>query len=898
MRFCLVLFALLNFVCICGQETVSPNYSRLPDKAYLHLDKNLYSQGDTIWAKAYVFHRNNNALSNNSYSLHIQVLSEQGKQVGTYKMLIVDGLGYGQMPVYESMKPGFYQIIAHTGHMKNFGQQFFYKQTIEVSNDKAEVSLKCFFNQESYVIGDTAKVMVSAYDEFQMLIPKKRFRYSLSHNEKVIKKGASRCSEEGAVSLWFPIKEGVKDDPYKLELTWYHEEADFSQTEKTECVFFPMNTEKLSIQFFPEGGNLIKGVNGRVAFEATNSVGDPVEVKGVLIENGEEILEVNSMHKGMGYFSLLPKAKKYTFRVTDPAVSDVDFELPEVKESGFAIAYLKQTEKDVLLFVSTSFDGPKQLSLWISQNDQLLNVYEFSVNKQRKFNLLKDILPEGLVTITITDEHNIPKAERLIYVTKEGSHVDVTLNENVYSQRKKVGVRIKTNHPDVKAHLSVSVIDSVIGNSPWLFPNSIKSYALLGSELKGELTNLDYYLGTSNRVEVHRNLLLMTHGWRCYSWITRQSQLDSIKLYDFNPIAGKVMKRSKPQANAKLTAMLFGQGLSFSEFMADENGRFMLTPAYNDRSSQKILFMAKNAQGKDNVRISLENRDSVLFGYVIDENRENLNSLLLDKNRYFSEDELIGADELPFLSYETKMLKELVVYGEQYNPEDEDAISESVTAFAAGNISGEDLVGGYSFASFVEQASFRAKYNFSTGTITVKSRGGSGISEEGSDDGNSDDEGAMIYVNDMRWGKDAGSLDFLTKEDIIEIVVLDPEGAYSMYGSEGEQGVILLRTRSQDLTDEKHTMSQNMAVFGKFINSKEFYQPVYETKQQDSLVVVDNRTTLHWSPFVTTDENGEAELEFYTDDIGGVKQVIIQGIDDDGHLYYQTEPFDVNVVGL
>lgn len=58
----------------------------------------------------------------------------------------------------------------------------------------------------------------------------------------------------------------------------------------------------------------------------------------------------------------------------------------------------------------------------------------------------------------------------------------------------------------------------------------------------------------------------------------------------------------------------------------------------------------------------------------------------------------------------------------------------------------------------------------------------------------------------------------------------------------------------------------------------------------------DTRVTLYWEPMLQTDENGKAEVSFYTGDIPGKKQVIVQGFDAEGNLYYQTGSFVVKDV--
>ena len=45
----------------------------------------------------------------------------------------------------------------------------------------------------------------------------------------------------------------------------------------------PIKENKVNLRFFPEGGNLIQGIESRVAFEATDEAGNPIDVFGVVM---------------------------------------------------------------------------------------------------------------------------------------------------------------------------------------------------------------------------------------------------------------------------------------------------------------------------------------------------------------------------------------------------------------------------------------------------------------------------------------------------------------------------------------------------------------------------------------------------------------------------------------
>jgi hypothetical protein len=63
---------------------------------------------------------------------------------------------------------------------------------------------------------------------------------------------------------------------------------------------------------------------------------------------------------------------------------------------------------------------------------------------------------------------------------------------------------------------------------------------------------------------------------------------------------------------------------------------------------------------------------------------------------------------------------------------------------------------------------------------------------------------------------------------------------------------------------------------------QQFYAPRY--KVAPALVEPDYRSTIHWEPNITTDQNGKAKVSFYTSDITGKYTIKIAGIDASGGI--------------
>ena len=68
-----------------------------------------------------------------------------------------------------------------------------------------------------------------------------------------------------------------------------------------------MKAKKVNLKFFPEGGNLVKGVPSQVAFEVTDAYGNPITLFGRIINRRkEEIGHFATIHEGRGVFTYIP----------------------------------------------------------------------------------------------------------------------------------------------------------------------------------------------------------------------------------------------------------------------------------------------------------------------------------------------------------------------------------------------------------------------------------------------------------------------------------------------------------------------------------------------------------------------------------------------------------------
>lgn len=105
-------------------------------------------------------------------------------------------------------------------------------------------------------------------------------------------------------------------------------------------------------------------------------------------------------------------------------------------------------------------------------------------------------------------------------------------------------------------------------------------------------------------------------------------------------------------------------------------------------------------------------------------------------------------------------------------------------------------------------------------------------------------------------------------------VIKGPETA--IYGSRGGNGVIAIYTKRGKFV-KRGILEFKMLGYA---TPKEYYKPGIEYRSEDPFE--DDRRTIFWMPFVTTNSNGEASTTFFTSDVKGKYTIKIEGISNQG----------------
>jgi hypothetical protein len=633
------------------------------------------------------------------------------------------------------------------------------------------------------------------------------------------------------------------------------------------------------IRFFPEGGDIISGIQNKVAFKANDQWGRPVKVKGVVINNqGKTEDNITHIHDGMGYFFLTPKnGVTYTARWKDEKNVEHIAELPKIKQDGAAL----QVEVSGASRIFSVACSPGIIRSMDSVH-LVGTVYQhpaFKITRPTGAGPIKGTiptgnLPSGIMTITLFDKNWQPLAERITYINNNEYSFQPAMEVQRWGLNKRARNEIKITVPDsLVANLSVSVTDAAIGTDS---SNNIISHLMLTSELKGTVYNPAYYFSNnSDSVSGHLDLVMLTHGWRRFKWDDIVGGKIPSPRYpkdtSYITLSGKILGILPGQINREASIVLMVK-------QKDKEGQMLLVPVesngtFNDPSSiifdtaQVYYSFQKAKELKDaSVQFMTDRLPAPSF------NRSSYNKpygLFPDTTGNYRQ--WLLADEANSLAemMKVKTLENVTVKSKGKSPTQ--VLDEK---YASGLFSGGD---GYQFDlvndpfassainifTYLQGKVAGLQINTSGANPSMQWRGGS----------------PQLYLDESP--VDASFVSSLSVNDVAYVKVFRPP---FMGGFNGGNGAIAIYTRrGNDIKSEPGKGLANNKVFG-YTLIKEFYSPNYASfnTRNDQR---DLRTTLYWNPaIITAPQKNEVVLSFYNNDVSGAFRVIIEGMTRDGKL--------------
>ncbi|NME68066.1 hypothetical protein [Flammeovirga aprica] len=660
--------------------------------------------------------------------------------------------------------------------------------------------------------------------------------------------------------------------------------------------------QKYDLQFFPESGQFIENLSTKIGIKLVNQngYGEKFSAK-VYDQNDELITKVESNDLGMGNFFIHASNNNRYYAILDRDANEKSpkrYALPEAQKTGTTLFVVKR--KDLYVKVISSNDELKEGGYLLASSDNKV-LYSWKCPADKKLIPIKMPLADvnnGIIKLTLLNHKLEPIVERVVFhYTPQG--VKLGLDRDAYKKREKVELSIDLkdeNGDPLSGDASVAIVDQKLVDLSQK-KNNIISQLILTNELKGNIENPSWYFENFDvKKEYALDDLMLTQGYRKINWI--EDAKDSLDL-KFIPEPGISLRgrtsnfwNEKKYQKSEITMTSLDRGLIHESVLTDDKGGFTFTGmVFFD--STNFIFQAKKFSDR---RQKVTNNTSVKIS--IFELEPPLASPIGEKKAVLPKGNSLAQFEKEILNIEkidrafntkTIILDEIEIVDEA-ELDDFQPSSKLHSNYTARYVTDSlAYAAGLSVWQFLQQEMRTSQVLRRSGLMA-----GSGATFEEDENGQTivtsgGNQELPIVLDGFQ--VDIDMLQSMSMAEVGFIDVLDmTEG--SIYTSNSLNGVIAIYT-SQGGGGSYVVKGIDSIISPGFYTSRTFYQPKYDV-QSDDHAKPDHRITLLWEPNITFDENGKANITFFTDDKATNYQVEIEGITTSGKPFYNTTSFTNN----
>jgi hypothetical protein len=830
-----------KFIIGLAQTMMRYNQDYPMERVYVHLDKQLYKPGEQIWFKAYIsstLYDNNSSLSSD---LYIKVFDVFGNELAWKRYPVENNTATGVIDIPNSVEEGKYLLTAFTGWMKNMDVTDLYPVELIISkNAGRHLLVDVEFEGKCVSPFKDIKAAFSVCTADHRPAAGAAYAYSVNIDGEVIEKGKGKTNDQGKALIGFSLPGYAVD-----KLATLNVEVKSSGEKESILKRIPLVSDNIDLKFYPEGGNIVTGLENRIAFRVTDAHGYPLAVKGTLYDAADNpVKQIESNRKGMGVFKLNPSPQRYKIKIDSSFNVSSEFPLPEIVENGLSITYNGIDHGCIIL---TAVSGTDKIveTYWVGRmNNKIYWGTIIRLKGPRTVEIPLINFPPGIVQISVFNEGRTNIAGRFIYTGEAyGNKIEAATDKKIYGTREKVTVRLMkdgTGNDSLKTDISLSVVNKDLSGSS-CGRQSLLNPHLTNCRLSDETMSFISRAGC-DELKDSVDLLMMslaTKGPR-YSDILSTDIFRRLPYYNHDGLSGTVIDRNGNPLRKAAIKVVHNPDMETYETTSDENGLFNVL--FGDRTIDLNLLTLK----------------------VSDDLISQVTRIMVDNN---FPDRLVKHFTVTDDTWETQKTIDLIAYGNpdilytgKYRKPKKDKIY--VEQKKKGNV-----INYSSYVSILDIINQIKPFTIINSQIVFQGGVNSVYNQQG----------ALIVLDGMQMGTDVNILESISPSDIENINISTNIVDIHSYTGLNSQGIIEITTKKGEFNPPPGEIAGSESAEPD--NYGVFSSPDYG---QENSISEDLRTTLYWNSNITVSLREITEISFYTSDIRGDYTGRIEGLRSDG----------------
>ncbi len=494
-------------------------------ETYLTTDKPLYRPGETVMFRSLTLSRFG-LRDDRDLPVQFEIRDPAGTTVpeSRHNGITNHGVGNGAFTIDTNRPGGMYTLVATSldGQFKEAKREFVVRD-YRTPRLKKELEL----TRDSYSPGDEVIADFSARRAEGGPVADAVLQIAAVVDGKAIEiqPANATAAADGTYRIRFNLPDEIEMGSGNLSVV-----VDDGGTKETISKTIPINLGRVEVAFYPEGGDLVEGIESRVYFHAVDPLGKPVHLNGRIVDqSGDEIaaIETHEKSEGRGSFRIMPKMdESYRLEIDSPEDAEGEFELPAVNEECFVVldtgAKVFEAGKPIELNVRTT----KPVPLVVAAVCRGVHVGQTELEGSQQVTVALPPRADGVIRLTVYDYSQsppVPVAERLVYrrplrklrVQLEGVAEEYSPGEHVKAS---LLVTDEKDQP-MSATLGISVVDDALLNlADDKSPGLVTRFLLAGDiDSPEDLEDANFFLSDEPEAVEALDLLLGTQGWRRFA---------------------------------------------------------------------------------------------------------------------------------------------------------------------------------------------------------------------------------------------------------------------------------------------------------------------------------------------------------------------------------------------
>ncbi len=521
------------------------------EKLFLQTDKDVYAPGEIVWFSGVVLDRSDNRLSLFSREITVALYSADGKQVTGDIFEISGGKITGDLLLPSELVLGRYYLAAYTLRQDTPDNLFLR----ELSVDKFyESDVRVAFTSPGkvYQAGTKEDIELVVTDLKGNPADKFQMNYEVCQKDRKLAEGKVRSQLGIAViHAELPIQTG--SDPVEVKVS-------HPKNLWTRKLALRTSADKIRMQFYVEGGNLLGNVPQKTGFYATTFQGVPVDLEADITDGtGQVVSKTKTFTTGFGMFPYKAKpSEKCRLIITSEYGRGQSFELPGAGESnGVALVVSKTDRYFVTADILVADPQPKMMALTATRGYRLLWSAQTKVTGNSRIRIPVTNLESGVVLLSLFDEKGEMVSSRLVNISGQES-MDLQIAAMI-PESGKVRITLKATDESgepLPARIILSVADSI---RKTVTGHISQETVNLNGELKNPCTDVGSLVMKADSKAVAWDYLLICNESLSFSWPKIVNSMnvnrgDTVRL--LTGISGKVTdKKGNPVPGARISIM-------------------------------------------------------------------------------------------------------------------------------------------------------------------------------------------------------------------------------------------------------------------------------------------------------------------------------------------------------